>query len=390
MREEYQRVFATVDLDAICSNMEKMKANVAEHTKLIGVIKTDGYGHGAVPIARELEKLPFVWGYATATAEEAFILRHDEMKKPILILGYTFPYSYERLITEEIRMAVFRKDMLLQLSEKARRLGKKAKIHIKVDTGMGRIGVRPDQEGLEFVKEAFQTPGIEVEGIFTHFARADEADKTAANKQLNKFQMFLAMIKDEGLTIPVKHCSNSAGIVELKEANMDMVRAGITLYGLWPSEEVRRDIIDLKPALSLITHVAYVKDLEAGRAISYGGTYVTKRPSRIATIPVGYADGYARGLSNKGAVLIDGKRAPICGRVCMDQFMVDVTDIPEAKMGDEVSLIGSAGEETITMEEVGELSGRFNYEFVCNLGKRIPRVFRRNGKIIARKDHFSE
>ena len=390
MREEYQRVFATVDLDAICSNMEKMKANVAEHTKLIGVIKTDGYGHGAVPIARELEKLPFVWGYATATAEEAFILRHDEMKKPILILGYTFPYSYERLITEEIRMAVFRKDMLLQLSEKARRLGKKAKIHIKVDTGMGRIGVRPDQEGLEFVKEAFQTPGIEVEGIFTHFARADEADKTAANKQLNKFQMFLAMIKDEGLTIPVKHCSNSAGIVELKEANMDMVRAGITLYGLWPSEEVRRDIIDLKPALSLITHVAYVKDLEAGRAISYGGTYVTKRPSRIATIPVGYADGYARGLSNKGAVLIDGKRAPICGRVCMDQFMVDVTDIPEVKMGDEVILIGSAGEETITMEEVGELSGRFNYEFVCNLGKRIPRVFRRNGKIIARKDHFSE
>ena len=188
MREDYQRVFATVDLDAICSNMEKMKANVAEHTKLIGVIKTDGYGHGAVPIARELEKLPFVWGYATATAEEAFILRHNEMKKPILILGYTFPYSYERLITEEIRMAVFRKDMLWQLSEKACRLGKKAKIHIKVDTGMGRIGVRPDQEGLEFVKEAFQTPGIEVEGIFTHFARADETDKTAANKQLNKFK----------------------------------------------------------------------------------------------------------------------------------------------------------------------------------------------------------
>ena len=233
-------------------------------------------------------------------------------------------------------------------------------------------------------------PHIMVEGIFTHFARADEADKTSAEEQLALFEKMISMLEERGIRIPVKHCSNSAGIVELKEANMDMVRAGITLYGLWPSEEVRRDIIDLKPALSLITHVAYVKDLEAGRAISYGGTYVTKRPSRIATIPVGYADGYARGLSNKGAVLIHGKRAPICGRVCMDQFMVDVTDIPEVKMGDEVILIGSAGEETITMEEVGELSGRFNYEFVCNLGKRIPRVFRRNGKIIARKDHFSE
>lgn len=390
MREDYQRVFATVDLDAICSNMEKMKANVAEHTKLIGVIKTDGYGHGAVPIARELEKLPFVWGYATATAEEAFILRRDEMKKPILILGYTFPYSYERLITEEIRMAVFRKDMLLQLSEKACRLGKKAKIHIKVDTGMGRIGVRPDQEGLEFVKEAFQTPGIEVEGIFTHFARADETDKTAANKQLNKFQAFLAMIKDEGLTIPVKHCSNSAGIVELPEANMDVARAGITLYGLWPSNEVRRDIVELRPALSLYSHLVYIKEIEPGDSVSYGGTFTAQKKTRVGTVPVGYGDGYPRGLSGKGYVLVNGKKAAILGRVCMDQFMIDLSEIPEAKEGDKVTLIGKDGAYAITMEELGNLSGRFNYELACDLSKRVPRVYMKDGKILCTKDYYQD
>ena len=200
----------------------------------------------------------------------------------------------------------------------------------------------------------------------------------------------IALLEEKGVTIPIHHCSNSAGIVEVPEANMDLVRAGITLYGLWPSEEVDRAKIDIKPALSLITHVAYVKELEADRAISYGGTYVTTEKRKIATIPVGYADGYARSLSNKGDVLIHGKRAPIRGRVCMDQFMVDVTDIPDVKNGDEVILIGSDGEETITMEEVGALSGRFNYEFVCDLGKRIPRVFVHKGKIIGTKDHFSE
>lgn len=390
MREDYQRVFATVDLDAICSNMEKMKANVAEHTKLIGVIKTDGYGHGAVPIARELEKLPFVWGYATATAEEAFILRQDEMKKPILILGYTFPYSYERLIKEEIRMAVFRKDMLLQLSEKACRLGKKAKLHIKVDTGMGRIGVRPDQEGLEFVKEAFQTPGIEVEGIFTHFARADEADKTAANKQLNKFQAFLSMIKQEGLTIPVKHCSNSAGIIELPEANMDVARAGITLYGLWPSNEVRRDIVELRPALSLYSHLVYIKEIEPGDSVSYGGTFTAQKKTRVGTVPVGYGDGYPRGLSGKGYVLVNGKKAAILGRICMDQFMIDLSGIPEAKEGDKVTLIGRDGAYAITMEELGNLSGRFNYELACDLSKRVPRVYMKDGKLLCTKDYYQD
>lgn len=386
----YTRVRAVIDLDAILYNMNSMHQNISEDTKIMAVIKADGYGHGAAEVAECIEHLDYLAGYAVATVEEGLILRNHGIKKPILILGYAFPDQYDELIAADMRPTVFTREMAQELSQAAGEMGVDCPIHFAVDTGMSRIGYQVTEEAADEMAQIARLPHIMVEGIFTHFARADEADKTSAEEQLVLFEKMISMLEERGIEIPIKHCSNSAGIVELKEANMDMVRAGITLYGLWPSEEVRRDIIDLKPALSLITHVAYVKDLEAGRAISYGGTYVTKRPSRIATIPVGYADGYARGLSNKGAVLIHGKRAPICGRVCMDQFMVDVTDIPEVKMGDEVILIGSAGEETITMEEVGELSGRFNYEFVCNLGKRIPRVFRRNGKIIARKDHFSE
>lgn len=386
----YTRVRAVINLDAILYNMNSMHQNISEDTKIMAVIKADGYGHGAAEVAECIEHLDYLAGYAVATVEEGLILRNHGIKKPILILGYAFPDQYDELIAADMRPTVFTREMAQELSQAAGEMGVDCPIHFAVDTGMGRIGYQVTEEAADEMAQIARLPHIMVEGIFTHFARADEADKTSAEEQLALFEKMISMLEERGIEIPIKHCSNSAGIVELKEANMDMVRAGITLYGLWPSEEVRRDIIDLKPALSLITHVAYVKDLEAGRAISYGGTYVTKRPSRIATIPVGYADGYARGLSNKGAVLIHGKRAPICGRVCMDQFMVDVTDIPEVKMGDEVILIGSAGEETITMEEVGELSGRFNYEFVCNLGKRIPRVFRRNGKIIARKDHFSE
>ena len=386
----YTRVRAVINLDAILYNMNSMHQNISEDTKIMAVIKADGYGHGAAEVAECIEHLDYLAGYAVATVEEGLILRNHGIKKPILILGYAFPDQYDELIAADMRPTVFTREMAQELSQAAGEMGVDCPIHFAVDTGMSRIGYQVTEEAADEMAQIARLPHIMVEGIFTHFARADEADKTSAEEQLALFEKMISMLEERGIEIPIKHCSNSAGIVELKEANMDMVRAGITLYGLWPSEEVRRDIIDLKPALSLITHVAYVKDLEAGRAISYGGTYVTKRPSRIATIPVGYADGYARGLSNKGAVLIHGKRAPICGRVCMDQFMVDVTDIPEVKMGDEVILIGSAGEETITMEEVGGLSGRFNYEFVCNLGKRIPRVFRRNGKIIARKDHFSE
>ncbi len=396
MIEGYQRVYAEVNLDAIRSNMECVKEHIAVGTKVLGVIKTDGYGHGAVPIAKELEDFPFMYGFATATPEEAFILRQSGIKKPLLILGYSFPYSFERMIEEEIRITVFRYDMLEQISRAVKSLEskgvcKKALVHIKVDTGMSRIGIRPDSEGLLFVKKAFETDGVEVEGIFTHFARSDEKDKTSAGIQLKKFQEFIHRIKEElGRDIPVKHCANSAAVLEMPQSHMDVVRAGIIMYGLWPSEEVNKEIMPLKPALSLYSCIVYKKTIEAGSEVSYGGTFVAPKRMEIATVPTGYGDGYPRGLSGKGYVLVRGKKAPVLGRVCMDQFMIDVTDIPEAAEGDKVTLIGCDGAETITMEELGDLAGRFNYELACDLGKRVPRVYTKGGEILNTKDYHQD
>ena len=387
--ESYQRVWAEVDLDAIWENMVHMKENIAENTKILAVIKTDGYGHGGVPIAKMLEQLDFMFGYAAATYEEAHVLREAGVKKPILILGYTFPYCYEELIREEIRPAVYRRDTVEELVAAAANVGQKAKVHIKVDTGMGRIGITPDEEGLEFVRFLMGHPELEVEGIFTHFAKSDEEDKTSANHQLALFQNFIDRIQTElGLTIPVKHCANSAAILEMPQANMDMVRAGITTYGLYPSEEVSKDIVPLRAAMSLYSHIVYCKTIHAGQSVSYGGLFTAQKDTRVATIPVGYGDGYPRSLSGRGYVLIHGKRAPILGRVCMDQFMVDISEIPEAMDGDKVTLLGMDGTERITAEELGELSGRFNYEFVCDLGKRIPRVYVQHGEITEVRDYF--
>lgn len=374
--EHHDRVWAEIDLDAALFNMEAMHRNLKPGTRMTAVIKTDGYGHGALRIAEKLEPLDYLWGYAVATFEEAMELRSGGIQKPVLILGYVFPYCYEELSEYGIRPACFREDMLEELSMAAQKTGKKTAVHIAVDTAMSRIGVRPDDSGLSFVKKALETPGIEVEGIFTHFSKADETPEDNTKRQIREFTEFCDRIERElGYCVPIRHCSNSAGLIRFPEANLDMVRAGITLYGLWPSEEVPKDIVPLKPLLSLYSHVVYVKTVPAGTAVSYGGTFVTGRKTRLATIPVGYGDGYARGLSNKGEVLIRGKRVPICGRVCMDQFMVDVTDLPEVKEGDKVTLIGTDGEETITMEELGRVSGRFNYEFACDLSKRIPRVY---------------
>ena len=377
------RGYAEVNLDAIISNVKHMKSVLREGTGMIGVIKTDGYGHGSAPIALALEKLDCMWGFAVATPEEAMLLRTEGIQKPVLILGYSFPYCYEMLAKEQIRPCVFREDSLPLLQEAAKRIGTKIKVHIKVDTGMGRIGIRPGEEGFAFVEKVLSYDSIEIEGMFTHFARADEEDKTHACEQLRRFTQFADDVEERfGLQIPFRHCSNSAGILELPEANLDLVRAGVTLYGLYPSEEVRRDTVELTPALSLYSHIVYIKTVPAGQPISYGGTFVTKRQMRVATIPMGYGDGYPRSLSNRGCVLIHGKRAPILGRVCMDQFMVDVTDIPEAAEGDPVVLLGYDGKEHLSAEELGELSGRFNYELVCDFGKRIPRIYTRQGDII--------
>ena len=389
--EQYARVCAHIDLDAVHNNLEAMRSHISEHTKILGVIKADGYGHGAVPIAWEMEDMDYVHGFAVASVEEAMQLRNANIKNPILVLGYTFPYSYETLINQEITPTVFRSDMLHDLDQTAAKLGVKAAVHIKVDTGMARIGIQPNEEGAAFVKEALSCENLMVEGIFTHFAKADEADKTAANKQLDTFLAFVKKCEEEnGYHFPLVHCSNSAGILDMPQANLDLVRAGIILYGMWPSDEVSKDVMPLQPVLSLKSHIIYVKEVEAGTQVSYNGIYTTDKKTKIATIPVGYADGYPRNLTGKGYVLICGKKAPIIGRICMDQFMVDVTEIPECKEGDVVTLIGKDGENCITIEELGDISGRFNYEFACEIGKRTPRVFFRHGKAFCAKDYYDD
>ena len=257
---KYERIWAEVDLDAIHENVEHMMANVSAGVKLIAVVKMDGYGHGAVPIAHELEDMPCLYGFAVATVEEALILRGSGIRKPVLVLGYAFPDTYEKLAREDIRPTVFREDMLPQLSQAAAVSGRPFKIHIKVDTGMNRIGIRPDDTGLSFVRKCMETPGLEIEGIFTHFARADEADKSHAEAQLSSFLSFCKRIEKElGIRIPMRHCANSAGIVEMPQSGLDAVRAGIILYGLWPSDEVKRDIVSLRPALSLYSRIILSK-----------------------------------------------------------------------------------------------------------------------------------
>lgn len=375
----HSRIQAEIDLDAMTYNLEHIKKNLAPKTQVIAVLKADGYGHGAVPLARRIQKDPEIWGIAVATVEEGEELRNAGITKPILILGYTYQEDYQKIAKLDFRPAVFKLSMAKELSKAALEAGKTLKIHIKIDTGMTRIGYRDVKKDVPEILAISKLPGLEIEGIFTHFARADEADKTPALVQYEKFQEFIRALEQEGLHIPMKHCSNSAGIIRMQEANLDAVRAGIILYGLYPSKEVEREPVPLKPLMSLRSHIAYIKTVEPGVEISYGGIFTTVRETRVATIPVGYADGYPRGLSNKGSVLIRGKRAPILGRVCMDQFMVDVTDIPESEELDQVTLLGKDGEDCITMEELGELSGRFNYEFACCISKRVPRVYLESG-----------
>ena len=379
--EGYRRVAAYINLDAIKENFEAMKAGLPEGTKMAAVVKTNGYGHGAVQVARLMEPEEYIWGFAVATAEEALELKERGIGKPVLVLGYVFPEAYRELAARDVRFTVFRLDMAEELSREAVRQNRKVHVHIKLDTGMSRIGFADTEEGLENVCRVKALPGLELEGLFTHFARADEADKTYADRQLSRFLKFRKECKDRGIKFPLCHCANSAAIIDMPEAGMDLVRAGIAIYGLYPSEEVEKDRIKLRPAMELKSHIVHVKEIPAGTQVSYGGMYTAPDMRRIATIPVGYGDGYPRSLSDKGCVLIAGKRAPIRGRVCMDQFMVDVTEIPEAESGMEVTLFGTDGEETLSVDELAVLSGRFPYEFVCDISGRVPRIYLQNGKV---------
>ena len=378
--KKFERVKAVVSLDAIAHNFAEMKKNIAKGTKIVAVIKADGYGHGAEAIARLIEDYDYIWGFAVATPEEALQLRTFGVKKPILILGIVFEEYFTQMIAKEIRLTVCTYEMAQKLSEEAQRQGRDVHIHIGLDTGMSRIGFADRQESVEEIKKISQLPNLKIEGMFTHFARADETDRSPAIDQLNRYLNFAKLLEDAGIQIPMKHCSNSAGIIRVPEANLNAVRAGITIYGIYPSNEVERDIVKLIPAMELKSHISYIKTVEPGAAFSYGGTFTAKKEMKVATIPVGYADGYPRSLSNKGWVLIHGKKAPILGRVCMDQFMVDITKIPDAKAGDEVTLIGKDGKEFISIEKFGDLSGRFSYEFACDISPRVPRVYIKDGK----------
>lgn len=385
----YSRVYARIDLDAIAANMERMKQNLHADTKMMAVIKADGYGHGAVPIAQMLEPVDYIWGFAVATLDEAVVLRSEGVQKPILVLGCVFPDQYMEMLKYDIRMNVYTEEMAEAISQMASREGMTAYMHIKLDTGMARLGFESSMASVEAISRIAKMKNVCMEGIFTHFAKADETDKSFTKKQLQDFQWVTERLKERKVTFVYEHCANSAAIIDIPEAKFNLVRAGIATYGLYPSDEVNKKNVVLKPALALKSHVAFVKEIPEGTPISYGGTYVSEDVMKIATIPVGYADGYPRNLSNIGYVLIRGKKAPIVGRVCMDQFMVDVTHIDGVNFGDNVTLIGKDGNESIIVEELSGLSGRFPYEFICDLGKRIPRVFVRNGKVAEQVDYFA-
>lgn len=386
--KKYSRVVAEISYNAIDHNFALMASKLKPGTRIIAVVKADCYGHGAVQIARRIHELPYIWGFACATPEEAMQLRYNGIRKPIILLGYAFPESYEDLIDYDVRPCVFDLESARALSHRAGMLGHQVRVHIAVDTGMGRIGFQPTEESADIVREISLLPDLEIEGLFTHFARADEPDIAPAKEQLARYRTFRSMLDARGVRIPLCHVSNSAGIMRFQEANLDLVRAGITIYGLMPSDDVASEMTGLMPAMTLKSHLTFVKTLPKGSPVSYGGTYVTQGPTRIATVPVGYADGYPRQLSGRGWVLIRGRRAPITGRVCMDQFMVDVTGIPDASVGDEAVLLGTQGEERITAEQLGRISGRFNYELVSLITKRVPRSYILDGTVMEQVDYF--
>ena len=362
----YDNSFVTVDLDVIAANYRAIREKVG--VPVLAVIKADGYGHGAIPVARKLEKECDFFGIATLS--EGVQLREAGITTPILVLSPVPANAFAVAVEMDLRPTIFRYEDALALSEAAQKLNKTARFHFAVDTGMSRIGFQVTEEDADICKKICELPGLYAEGLFSHFATADNADLTKAHAQAEKFRIFDEMLKARGITIPIRHMDNSAGILKM-DTHYEMVRAGIILYGMQPSEYV--DITGLKPALSWYSWVAFVKTLEPGREIGYGGAFTTTKPTRVATIPVGYADGYRRSLSNKFYVLIRGQKAPILGRVCMDQMMVDVTDIPDVEVGDKVTLLG----DTITAEAMGAAADSFNYETVCAISKRVSRYYER-------------
>ena len=371
----YLRCYAEISLEAIGHNIREVKKRLPEGVKLLGVVKANAYGHGAVPVASYLENQ--VDYFATATIEEAVELRGNGISAPILILGYVSPSQYGDLVEYDITQTIDSYAQALALEKEAARQNRKAKAHLAVDTGMTRIGFQVTEHDADEAAKIADLPHIELEGMFTHFSCADQEDKTYCSMQMEKYDKMTALLAERGVTIPLRHICNSAGIMEFDDHRFEMVRSGIITYGIYPSEEVKKERLDLIPALSWKSHVIHVKEVGPGIGVSYGATYVTEKPmTRIATVSAGYADGYPRALSNQGCVLIHGKKAPIIGRICMDQMMVDVTDIPDVQVEDVVTLVGTDGDETITIEEIANPAARFDYEMLCDISSRVTRVYK--------------
>jgi len=364
-----------IDLDAISRNIDAVREKSGK--LVMAVVKADAYGHGAVQVARLLEgKCAF---FGVSSILEALELRQAGVTTPILVLGYTPPEAFPTAIAGGIRPAIFHYEDAAALSQAAVSAGISAPFHIAVDTGMSRIGFQAEEEEADLCAKIAALPGIVPEGLFSHFATADCADLTRARRQAERFENFDKMLRARGVEIPLRHLDNSAGLMNFSSP-YEMVRSGIVTYGMYPSDEVSPELLPLTPALRWVSRITHLKELPAGREVSYGGTYVTTAPTRVATVPVGYADGYRRSLSGRYYVLIRGRRAPILGRVCMDQMMVDVTDIPGVTLEDTVVLVGASGEERITVEDIAQTADSFNYEFVCGISRRVPRVYLTGGK----------
>jgi len=365
----YRSTWVEVDLQAIADNIKTFRAHLPGQTKIMAVVKADGYGHGAIPVA----KAALVAGaeyLGVAMLEEAIELRQAGITAPILVLGYIPAEFVAIAIEHDVTITVYHEELVPEIQAAVEKLNKEAKVHLKIDTGMGRIGVRTKEEFTRLLGAVQQSPRIKLEGAFTHFACADEEDSSYTEQQLQQFTKIL-----ETYEIPLIHCSNSAAAILFPNQGYNMIRLGISLYGQYPSAYTKGKGVQLKPAFSLKAKVSHVKQVPAGAFISYGATYQVKEPSYIATVPIGYADGFSRSLSNRGSALIRGKRVPIIGRICMDQLMVDVSSVPDCRLGDEVVLIGKQGVEEITVDEVADLLHTINYEVTCMISKRVPRIY---------------
>ena len=378
----FDNTYVNIDLDAITANFRAIRQKAG--VPVMAVVKADAYGHGAIQVARQLQaECAF---FVVSSMLEAMELRQAGLENPILVLGHTRVAAFPEAVKENIRPTIYRYEDALALSQEAVKQEKIAPFHFAVDTGMGRLGFQPTEEAADICAKIAQLPNLEAEGLFSHFATADCADLSQAKAQAERFDRFYEMLQSRGVSVKLRHLDNSAGLMNF-DCHYEMVRSGIVTYGMYPSSEVDPMNLPLTPALSWHSRVTHVKLLPAGRPISYGGTYVTDRPTVVATVPVGYADGYRRSLSGKFYVLIRGQRAPILGRICMDQLMVDVTDIPNVQLNDRVVLVGTDGEETITMEEIAQAADSFNYEMVCGISRRVPRFYR-SGGVITRQVHY--